>query len=331
MNTVLLIISLVLLTAMVWASAARRAHRRVDSRGGTGLDAYGLAYLAGGPLRVVNTAVAVLSTKGVIRVSRGQVARVAGSRIKIVNPIEGEILSVVTREHAPEPGRIRRQVADGSAMKGLADDLVRRGLIHPPLRGQQRREAIIPGVTLFTLLTAILSIVLGDGDSEDSRTFITRVICAVTVVVGVAALVRYRRYRKKKLTVLGRRTLASAQISRPRTTAGRMTPATGRVAAGAMATSIALYGLSEVGDPALASELEIQRSAGPGAGGCAAGACGSTSPDTSSGGDWGSSGGSGGSGGGDFGGGGSGSSCGGGSGSSGCGGGGGGCGGGGGG
>lgn len=76
MDLLLLLLALVLIAAVNGASSAlRREHgrvRAVAANAGPGeLGHYELAYLAGGPRRVVNTAIALMARAGALRVSRG--------------------------------------------------------------------------------------------------------------------------------------------------------------------------------------------------------------------------------------------------------------------
>ncbi|WP_283135494.1 TIGR04222 domain-containing membrane protein [Rhizohabitans arisaemae] len=302
MNTIMLIVAILALGGVLWAGRILEDKWRFDSRGGQGLDHYELAYLAGGPGRVVDTAISVLSVNEIVRVSRGQVTKVAGAQSRANHPIERAVLDVLTYEllvsrRFTGPARIRQGVANGPAMAKLATGLVNRELIFPALA--QGRRVI---VTVIVLLACLFSSVAVFVDYDGGLIFgITRFVAAATIGAGAVTLARSRKARAWTPTALGQRTLQAARVlHRPRTTAGGGSPLAGNADVITLATPIALYGLTELDDPALAAE--IQRSADP-AGGSGWGGSGGSGG--FAGGDFGgsqSSGGSGGSGGGDFGG-----------------------------
>ncbi|MFC7647730.1 TIGR04222 domain-containing membrane protein [Streptosporangium lutulentum] len=136
MQVVLYVVVIALILIVGSARAAlRREHRRVRSavthhRGE--MTPYELAYLAGGPRRVINTALGMLARAGAIRVSRGgQISLVAGTRGS-PDPVEHAILEALRARGGSGPaGELRRTVADGETMSGLRYRLLGMGLIVP--------------------------------------------------------------------------------------------------------------------------------------------------------------------------------------------------------
>ncbi|SFK36011.1 TIGR04222 domain-containing protein [Streptosporangium canum] len=322
MEFVLFVTALVLaLVVNLTAAALRGEHRRVRSAAaghhGSQPTPYELAYLSGGPLRVVNTALGVLARGGAIRVSRGgQVSLVLGARPS-PEPIEQAVLDALrARGNSCSVGELRRTTADGQAMSGLRYRLVGMGLLVPDgaLTGAAR---LLSRLLLLTLLSVVF--VIGAFLAVPARGFYGAaavLIGFLAVAGGLVTYLRQRRALRGLLSKAGHDVLASARRVHVR----GARPTTPDLAF-AVAVPVALYGLGELGDPGL--EEELKRSSTQNAG-CAGGSCGggSSGSDASygGGGDFGSGGwGGGDSGGGDSGGG---SSCGGGGCGGGCGGGG---------
>ncbi|MDP9865063.1 MULTISPECIES: TIGR04222 domain-containing membrane protein [Streptosporangium] len=327
MEFVLFVIAFALAVAVnATAAAVRHEHRRVRSvaanHHGGQFSPYELAYLSGGPLRVVNTALGLLARGGAVRVSRGgQVSLVVGA-LPSPEPIEQAVLDALrARGNSCPAGELRRTVADGQAMSGLRYRLLGMGLLVPDgsLAGAGR---LLNRLLLLTVFAAVFEV--GAVLSVSDWGFFGVAAVVIGTVAWMSGLVSYLRQKQALRGVLskaGHDVLGSARKVHVR----GARPATPDLAF-AVGVPVALYGLGELGDPGL--EEELKRGQAQGSAGCAGGSCGggsSSSGDASygGGGDFGSGGW--GSGGGDSGGGdsGGGSSCGGG-----CGGGCGGCGGG---
>ncbi|AWS46780.1 TIGR04222 domain-containing membrane protein [Streptosporangium sp. 'caverna'] len=296
-------------------TALRREHRRVRSavthhRGE--MTPYELAYLAGGPRRVINTALGMLARAGAIRVSRGgQVSLVAGTRIS-PDPVEHALLeSLQVRGGSCSVGELRRTVADGETMSGLRYRLMGMGLIVPD-------EALGHAWKLLNrlLILSVLALVVNVGMllAGIFTSFPGVVVPLLGAFMALRGLVTYsteKRALRGILSQAGREALDSARRLHVRG-ARPMTPDL----AFAVGVPVALYGLGELGDPTL--EEELKRDSGyTSTTGCAAGSCGGGSFGSGDGsfgsGGWGGdSGGSGDSGGGSGGDSGGGSSCGGG-------------------
>lgn len=255
--------------------AVERERRRVAEAAPSGnahhLSPYELAYLSGGPRRVINTALAVLATAGAVRVSRGsQVTPVHGARPSPV-PIEQAVLdTLAARPGGYRAGELRRELETHPALAALAGGLLSRGLIVPeeaygPAR---RRRNVLKGVVglavgylvlLFALDAAGLA---GDEPVIIGALFFT----AFAAVVGVTAVVRQRRRLRNVVTREGRGVLRSAYGHHPRGVRDQSSLAL------AVGIPVALYGLGDAGDQTLCDEL----SAGDPGGDCA-GSCGTHS------------------------------------------------------
>ncbi|MEZ0073445.1 TIGR04222 domain-containing membrane protein [Planotetraspora sp. GP83] len=314
-------------------STLNRVHGRIRSVTALGrpdIDHYELAYLAGGPRRVINTAIALLSAQDRIRVSRGgRITIVAGAPTSSRDAVEQAVLDQASSPGGRTAGEIRHEVAGGVAMTGLKHRLIGRGLLLPDgsLTEPRRIHARLRGLTLLAFGVEVLSLVVAlTGLVPWNVPTLLAVIFAG--VSGVRGLLVYRRHTRSLRGLLTRAGFDALQTARIRQPHAAYEPGDAAAYA-AMAGAVALYGLGQFGDQAVAAEIGREEIVHHGAGGagatCAAGTCGGGVPDggSASGSDggsasWGDSGG----GGGDFGGGGDsgGSSCGGSScGSSGCG------------
>ncbi|TDD52888.1 TIGR04222 domain-containing membrane protein [Nonomuraea terrae] len=110
------------------ALTALRAIRTSDRS--PDLGHYELAYLAGGPRRVAETAIVLLTEVGALRASRGgNVYPVAGGP-RSDDPIDEVVLSAVLPSGASVLS-LREQIARSRAMERLGQRLTERGLIRP--------------------------------------------------------------------------------------------------------------------------------------------------------------------------------------------------------
>ncbi|MFI6535021.1 TIGR04222 domain-containing membrane protein [Nonomuraea sp. NPDC050547] len=276
MDLILLIVSVFLAVAAgATVSALRREHLRIRSTAVNGnlraLGHYELAYLAGGPRRVVNAAIGLLAKSGDLRVSRGgslhAVSTLAG------DPIEEAVLAAVAaRPGGVSVAAVRHEVGNGAAMDSLKHHLSALGLVVPDgdlasVRAYLKKlGALVIGALLASIGMAIYLVFSGGG-------LLGVVALAVTAGTWIGGIVVRRRHHKmlgNDITTAGREQVEYAE-RRHMPGAYLVTGA----AVGAVAMPVALYGLGELGDPQLEAELEAQRnSAGSGAGSCAAGSCG---------------------------------------------------------
>ena len=109
----------------------------------SGLDLYGIAFLAGGVQRVVDTALVTLVESGCVRVhAPGELAAVRPDRR---HPVEAAVLDAVgTRGHRSVDS-IRWRLADDDRLTGLGRSLAAAGLLRRRLRGRDAWSATRAG------------------------------------------------------------------------------------------------------------------------------------------------------------------------------------------
>ncbi|MEO3862753.1 TIGR04222 domain-containing membrane protein [Acrocarpospora sp. B8E8] len=339
-----LLVSAIVIAVLVFsvASAVSRELRRVRSRhalGGPPPDVYELAYLAGGPRRTVNTAIAMLSAQGKIRVARGgrvtTVAGASGSR----EAVEQELLDLAAVPGGRTAGEVRQIMAQGPALIGLMHRLIGRGYMVQDAALTHGR-VLNRGLGWFVVLSGlnwVISVVALATDSVPVSVFniLALVAGAFVSLIGLGLHQANRTRLRNLLTNAGYQVLSTAKLThRPGSGTSRNFvfysdhhpghANDNAFAYAAVGGAVALYGLGEFNSPDAAEIAREDENPGSSGYGCAAGACGGGGGGSSDSSSWGSE--PGGFGGGDFGGGssdsGGGSSCGGGGCGGGCGGGG---------
>ncbi|MEU0480688.1 TIGR04222 domain-containing membrane protein [Streptosporangium sp. NPDC006013] len=266
-----------------------REHRRVRSavtrhHGGPPTP-YELAYLSGGPRRVVNTALGMLAKAGVIRVSRGgQVSLVAGASPSS-DPIEHAVTAALAQCGGVAPvGELRHAVAGGQAVNGLHYRLLGLGLLVPENALDHAR-----GLLNRLLVTSIVALVLTVGilvtGARGRLGTAALLVGLIAALFGFSVYARHKRLLRDVLSRAGHDVLASARRIHVRG-ARPVTPGL----AFAVGIPVALYGLGELDEPGLVEELQRQSVSGSGSG-CAVGACGGGGGGDFGSGSWGDSGG----------------------------------------
>ncbi|WP_157249416.1 TIGR04222 domain-containing membrane protein [Nonomuraea typhae] len=283
MDLVLLIVSVFLAVASgATVSALKREHSRIRSTAVNGnlrdLGHYELAYLAGGPRRVVNTAIGLLAKSGELRVSRGgalyAVSTVGG------DPIEDAVLAAVAaRPNGVSAAAVRNEVGNGPAVDSLRHELAALGLVlrDGELAGVRsylaRLLALAVGALVASIGLAIYVVFAGGGPLAVFAMAVT----AGTWIGSLAVRHRQGKTLTSDITLAGREQVMEA--GRLHTTGGPLATAT----AAAVAVPVALYGLGSLGDPQLEAELQAHRNQhGQGASACAAGSCGGGSDSSAS-------------------------------------------------
>ncbi|WP_066371590.1 TIGR04222 domain-containing membrane protein [Herbidospora mongoliensis] len=272
MGSLLLFISAILATVLVSRQARRvkKEQRRVKFGGHPiqhSLDPYSLAFLAGGPRRVVNTAVAVLVSQGRVRISRdGTVTAVRGMSGAPAERVEQEVLDLAAGVNGRPLADIRRTVAVGPALTGIDYGLRGQGLVVADSALNSARRAntrlrwliAIPGLLVPV---SIVTMALGWFDFVVWNV-LTLVLSLLTWIIAMASAAGNAKENRSVLTQAGHAALRAAQARHPRT----------RELAyahnGGNDSTIALYGLAIYTGP---GHAEIQHGGG---GGCGAGACG---------------------------------------------------------
>ncbi|GGS66109.1 hypothetical protein GCM10010156_26370 [Planobispora rosea] len=274
MDIVLVVIAVILLVVVTTtATAVSTEYRRVRNaaaghRGGP-LSPYELAYLAGGPLRTINTALGMLARGGGIRVARGgQLSLIAGAPPS-PDPIEQAVLDALAARSGTCPaGELRRTVADSAAMNGLRYRLLSMGLLVPDgaLAGAQNRLSRLLTVSVLAVLFTVGTLVIG---LSSGLAVVAMLGGALSALIGLLSYRRQKRALRDALSKAGHDVLNSARLVHVR----GARPVTGDLAF-AVGAPVALYGLGELGDPALSAELERRDQATSSVGGSCGGGSG---------------------------------------------------------
>ncbi|MEU6999550.1 TIGR04222 domain-containing membrane protein [Nonomuraea sp. NPDC046570] len=296
MGILLLIIAVIVVSGVIGVTTAiHREHRRVRAVVAAGrqdsFTPYELAYLSGGPRRVVNTALALMARQGMVRVSRGGNIHAVSDVRSAQDPVERVVLEAVSAHPGGvSAATLRHEVGNGPVMDGLRFHLTGLGLLLPDGSMTTVRTRVNILLLLVcasvTLLVAVIVALLADVVAWDAGTSLAALVLGVASMIGVVGHIEGRKALRNTLTSAG-----SDELSRLRRV---HVPGATRSAAPEMAFAIgfpvALYGLSELDDPQLMSELGSENHRFSVGGGCAAGACGGgSSSGDFGGGDFGSS------------------------------------------
>src|SRR5207249_1023612 len=127
----LVLLALPAVIMVVWSGALR--HHAVPGVDSPLPGAYHFAYLAGGPDRVTDTALAWLISRQRLRVdSRGKLTAVGQQ--PPAEPLERELWSEVSRYPGRRVTNLRKAGYGHSTITSVAGDLAERGLVVPPAR-----------------------------------------------------------------------------------------------------------------------------------------------------------------------------------------------------
>ncbi|GAA1289577.1 hypothetical protein Psi02_16980 [Planotetraspora silvatica] len=267
------------------ASAFTREHQRIRSVSGFSRDDlthYELAYLAGGPRRVINTAIALLVDRELVRVARGGRVTVVAGAVPPADEVERAVLDLAAVPGGRSASEIRHEVARAPAMTDLKLRLIATGLLLPDgaLNGPHATNTRLGRlVVLAFAVTAVSVVVPIAGLLPWSPLAVGAVLVAgVTAVSGLRAHRRYARALPSLLTRSGRDALQAAQTRNARTRVEPISIMADTAVYTGLAGGVALYGLVEMPDQSVAVEIDRERdhggSGGDGSGGCASGACG---------------------------------------------------------
>ncbi|TDD01828.1 TIGR04222 domain-containing membrane protein [Nonomuraea diastatica] len=259
------LVALIALAATRTQLALSAARSRTAAATGSPLDLYQAAYLAGGPRRVVNTALVSLVAQGGVRVSgEGVVTPVQGfrpnKRVRIERAVYGQIKAGVGGSTAAE---VRHGVGDAEAMRLLSTPLLRRGYLMPPaarVRARRRTSLLVVLAALAVLAAAVGAALHVPGGAV--------AIAAVAAVAGLVCSYLLRRRLADPLTKAGRTALERADIQ---VLAGGTWQSSDDIGA------VALHGLTKLPDRRLADTLrrDTRTRTRSRAACCAPGHCGS--------------------------------------------------------
>ncbi|MEV0072169.1 TIGR04222 domain-containing membrane protein [Amycolatopsis sp. NPDC050768] len=264
-------LALVLAVQVVWPRVART--RAVEHTGELP-DVYHLAYLAGGPERVADTAIAALVDRGLLRVNSEGVVTAAGKHPW--HKIERSVHEGAKGAKGGTTRSLRAKAARSKAMSDLEAEMQRAGLL---TSGSEARPFHTTILLAFLVLLAIGAVRFVTGASHGRPVgwlFLLLVVALVLTVV--ASVVRGRK--RVGITPRGQGALTHARFSSR--TQGAVRPAL--LLAGA-AGAVALGGLAMYPDDELSAALipPFQPFAGSGGGSSSGGSSCSTSSSCSSG------------------------------------------------
>ncbi|WP_170211721.1 TIGR04222 domain-containing membrane protein [Saccharothrix australiensis] len=202
-----------LAVSLVFAIAARVRPRWTRGSVPAGvLDRYDLAFLTGGPRRVVETAVAALIGSGALRSARDGAVRVVGSP-RSDNPVERAVLADAARYRHRTLALLFTAVSEHDAPRAVGDRLVRRGyLVAPSTAGRWLRRGVLPMALLLLvgLVRWVNGLVIG---APVGWLTLQLALTGVLIPVLVKAPASTR-------TALGARAVAQARAAGPTATSG---------------------------------------------------------------------------------------------------------------
>ncbi|TXK38345.1 TIGR04222 domain-containing membrane protein [Nonomuraea sp. C10] len=171
-----------------------------------GLDVYELAFLAGGPWRVAETAAAVLIADEALRLDRtGDLHAVAGAAEPAAD-VERTLLAAVRAcRGGMDAGRALRTVARGPEVAGLRRRLVSAGLVHRPsgtgpVRAKLALLLAVPVLAWGMAAAGAVASVL----APDGFIGLSALAMAATGVIGFNSHVSERRALRDAPTCAGR-------------------------------------------------------------------------------------------------------------------------------
>ncbi|WP_051856393.1 TIGR04222 domain-containing membrane protein, partial [Streptomyces sp. NRRL B-1347] len=231
--------------AGVFVTRRRPARVRADPPHGSFNDAYEAAFLAGGPGRAADAALAALHEDGRLTVAHPGVVGVApGAAAR--HPVEAAVLATYAAAPSGALHWLRAAVMRAPAVQALGDGLAARGLMVPPgplLPWRRRITAhlvlCVAGVPLGLVLAATSSTARADSAYSDVQ-------LALVVLLGGGVGVLCSRVARDRATARGRFAL---RLHRVRT----------RKAAGGAAHAVAVRGLRGVADAELRKQLAQAR------------------------------------------------------------------------
>jgi uncharacterized protein (TIGR04222 family) len=191
---------------IVWRVASRERHPRVAKAWPA--DVYEASFLAGGPGRVADTALAAMQADGRLAIAEPGIASVV---IPVANdPVEQAVLDEAAAAPNGALGALRHAVMRSATVQAIGDRLAGRGLLRPPGQRKRRAAQIAGGVHSTLCLIAFIpaAVVTGisyEDDWDVSGPFILQIgpllIAGVLVGAAVAAVDR------RRTTPAGRRAL----------------------------------------------------------------------------------------------------------------------------
>ncbi|WP_102925814.1 TIGR04222 domain-containing membrane protein [Streptomyces noursei] len=203
------------LALLVGALVVRLRTPAVGRAAGPTRDVRELAFLAGGPGRVADTALWVMHKEG--RLAIGGPGVVTVRRAAAHDPVETAVLDAVAATPGGALAAVRGRVMRSAAVQEVGDRLAARGLLRPPRAGRGWRLLaglqVKASVVLFAVALVLSFLAVRDGGGPWAPPVAVRVVPAVAV--GLLVGLPCRRLFTRRITRAGRSVLAAA---RPRGT-----------------------------------------------------------------------------------------------------------------
>ncbi|MFT7874377.1 MULTISPECIES: TIGR04222 domain-containing membrane protein, partial [Amycolatopsis] len=166
---------------------------------------YQLAFLAGGPDRAVDAAIAALVERGQLRVnSHQQISRTAA---RPAEPLEQAVYDVA---HLKTTATIRASVRGSAAMRALEEGLEWRGLLASAVAKRQARTF---GLLLQLAVLAVGVVRLVNGISLGRPVGILVFLVIVAAVLAIVAAVRRSKTGARQPSAAGHRVLGQARAA----------------------------------------------------------------------------------------------------------------------
>lgn len=237
---------------LIGVSRVRRAApAQPDAQHGTVFDPMEAAFLAGGPGRVTDAAIAALHEDGRLVVAFPGVVAIRSTEVR--NPVEGAVLQAQADAPSGALHWLRIGVMRSPAVQAIGDTLARRGLmVRPEALDRLRRRKIRHNVLSFAgffLVVGVIAVEDDDGPGWDPVSASTIFLIAAWVTGALVGWLCGRATRAR-VTATGRTALAEYR-------------AAGAHASGA-AHRVAVDGLVGVLDPDLNAQLRAAHRVRPG-------------------------------------------------------------------
>ena len=270
---IVLLGAVLLIRVIVAGVASSRALRAGNAPPGPPPTVYQLAFLAGGPDRATDAAIAALVERGQLRVNSYKQISQAGARP--AEPLERAVADVAQLKTT---ATIRAQVRGSAAMRALEDGLDQRGLLASAAAKRQART--------FGLVLQLAVLVFGvarlvNGISLGRPVGVLVFLVLVAAVLTIVAAARRSKTGARQPSAAGQRLLGQA-----RSAASGPVPAgalAGGVLLGGAVAAVALGGLAMYPDEELSAALMPPAGSFGGGGGSSGGSSCSSSSSCSSG------------------------------------------------
>lgn len=251
-----ILLVLPLIVALLWTIAVkvgRKTPRAAVS--GPQPTTYELAYLAGGPDRVVDTAIATLVDRGTLRVSSAKELQLTGA--EPADPIERAVAKSAKPGHKSTTRGIRDRLRMSGPMQALAKDLEARGLVVADRTPQIRQVAFV--LYLAVLVLGVARLIAGISSDRPVGFLIPLLISAAFATLIARALKNKRsgpRPTSEGSRVLHRAKSAHGRERKRGVPTGQVVGgAAGGAVLGGAAVAVALGGLAFYPDEELSAAL----------------------------------------------------------------------------